>query len=58
MEWLHHQLRAEDRERERQYLESLGPVGRVFDSHWKFVLLLCVIWPVGFVIGIGIGILL
>lgn len=56
--WLHQKIEIEDRERERKYLESIGPIGRIFDSHWQFVLLLCLVWPIGFGIGLVIGLLL
>ena len=52
------ELEAEERAREQRRLEELGPVGRIIDNHWTYVLLLCIIVPICFGIGLLIGIIM
>jgi hypothetical protein len=52
------ELEQEERERERRYQESLGPLGRLIDNHWTYMLLLIVILPVCMGIGLLIGLIM
>ena len=51
-------IEREDREREQRWLESIGPMGRLIDNHWTFMLLFALEFPICFAIGLGIGWLL
>ena len=50
------EIEREERERERRRLEALGPFGRLIDNTWTYVLLLLLILPICFGIGLLIGI--
>jgi hypothetical protein len=52
------ELEQEDQEQERRRLEALGPFGRIVDNHWTYVLLLCIVVPICFGIGLLIGIIM
>jgi hypothetical protein len=57
--YLEQRLEIEDAERERKFLEEIGPVGRLVDNHWLYLLILFfVTFPVSAGIGFLIGMLL
>ena len=56
--YLEQRLEIEDRERERKFLESLGPVGRLFENNLYFCIVFFILIFAGFNIGFLIGMML
>lgn len=48
-------LELEEQQREAEYLESIGPVGRLVDNELYYCLAVVVLMLTGFLIGFGIG---
>lgn len=48
----------EDRLREQKFLDSIGPIGRLFDDHLYFCVIMAIGMLAGFLVGFGIGNLL
>ena len=53
-----HQVEIEDRLREEAYLAEIGPIGRIADDPFSYILSLTFLWPLSFCVGILIGSLL
>ena len=43
---------------EGRYDRELRPWQRIIDNHWGFCLVIIILQPIGFIIGVGIGLLL
>ena len=52
------QLMREDAEQEQKYLDEIGFFGRIIDGHVSYLLFLGLVTSIGFLFGLGIGLML
>jgi hypothetical protein len=53
--YLEQRLQIEDAERERKFLDSIGPIGRIADNDVKFCVIMLLLLPIAFGIGLLIA---